>query len=52
MRSKAWIARSNIEMFKQKIAEAKGDGERAILRELLAKEEQKLRELEAVGESD
>ena len=47
MRSKVWIARSNIEMFKRKITEAKDREALRILEELLAKEEQKLRDLQA-----
>lgn len=42
-----WVARSNIEHFKEKLS-AERDPERSrILKQLLAKEEEKLRQLES-----
>lgn len=44
MRSKAWIARSNITMFREKLSAETDPEKRAILLELLEKEEQKFHE--------
>lgn len=50
MRSKAWIARSNIEMFREKLGAETDAQKRRVLSDLLTKEESKLADLE--GEED
>lgn len=42
MRSKAWIARNNVEMFREKLSTETDAQKRKVLADLLAKEEQKL----------
>ena len=46
MRSKAWIAHSNIAMFREKLSVETDTEKRTVLADLLAKEEQKLADLE------
>jgi len=45
-KTQAWIARENISRFRQMIAEASSDKDRAQLEQLLAAEERKLEEVE------
>lgn len=42
MRSNAWIARNNVEMFREKLSVETDAQKRKVLADLLAKEEQKL----------